>query len=510
MSRPSITAGIILLIMLVILPDVHAQHDELRSAHTPLNGNVLKHLMAEQCSAYPTKPSAGNTGHAGLNLLSAYTGSRKITTDGTIIDGKIIDGSVTIDGADNVQIRNSLILGNGGHYALHITNDAQNFLIEDVEVTDARSSIIYVTGGSGGVIRRAYLHESEGDAMKTTGANGVLVEASYFAPTIGSAEGAHADGNQTRSGHNLTFMGNTFDMPVPATSPYKSNANFIIQADAGNISNVHIACNWLNGGNYTVYFLQDKNNLGYRNTDARLIYNRFGKAYRYGVYNQDEMADPDVCGNIWEENGTLMDINNNEACLDQTIPVELTSLEARINEQEVIIDWNTASEINNAGFEIQRKSPLPNDKEHWIRAGFVEGAGTTTLPLSYQFADPIADLLPGRIDYRLKQIDFDGTYAISEVVTVEIPVTAGATLYPSFPNPFNPSTQVQFEIPVDTYVEVSLTTVTGQRVQTLTHQWYPAGRHAITLDAKNLSSGTYLVTMRAGSVRQSHSLVLMK
>ena len=466
--------------------------------------------IADYCSAYPIKPTPENTGHTGLDGLSSYSGPSKITTDGTVIEDKIIDGSIVIDGADDVQIRNSLILGNNAYYALQVTNDAQNFLIEDVELTDARSAIVYVTGGSGGVIRRVHLHESEGDAMKTTGANGVWVEASYFAPSIGSAEGAHADGNQTRSGQNLTFMGNNFDMPVPPKNPYKSNANFIIQADAGNITNVKIECNWLNGGNYTVYFLQDKNNVGYVNTNARLVYNRFGKEYRYGVYNQDEIADPDICGNVWVEDGALMDINNNEVCLDLTIPVELTSIAARINKDVVILDWSTASEINNAGFEVQRRIPSPTDNENWVRVGFVEGAGTTTTPMQYRFAHPFARLNPGRVDYRLKQIDFDGTTAVSEIVTVEIPPATGVTLYPNYPNPFNPSTQIQFEVSVATHVELKLYTVTGEELQTITQQWYPAGRHSITFDAAELTSGTYLVTLLAGSVKQFQSLVLMK
>ena len=278
--------------------------------------------IADACSAYPVKPTPQTTGITNADILTEYAGPHRIEQHDVVIENKIINGSLKIDGANNVVIRNSIIHGQGAFYALDITGNSQNVLIEDVEITDAKSAIVYIHEGSGGTLRRVHLHESEGDAMKTTGAQEVLVEASYFAPTIGSAEGAHADGNQTRSGgNNITFRGNNIDMPVPEKGgpgePYKSNANFIIQADAGNISNFHIACNWLNGGNYTVYFIQDKNNMGYVNESPKLLYNRFGREYRFGVLRiEDSVPNPEVCGNVWEDTNELMDINTTDACTD--------------------------------------------------------------------------------------------------------------------------------------------------------------------------------------------------
>ena len=276
----------------------------------------------DACAAYPIKPTPETAGVADVSLLTEYDGPRVIEQDGVVIENKIINGSLKIDGAQNVIVRNSIIYGEGAFYALDITEGAQGVLIEDVEITDAKSAIVYIHNGAGGTLRRVHLHESEGDAMKTTGAQGVLVEASYFAPTIGSAEGAHADGNQTRAGgNNVTFLGNTIDMPIGEKGgpgdPYKSNANFIIQADAGNISNFHIECNWLNGGNYTVYFIQDKNNLGYVNANPRLLHNRFGRAYRFGVLNVDsDVPSPEICGNVWDDTGEAMDINTSTSCTD--------------------------------------------------------------------------------------------------------------------------------------------------------------------------------------------------
>ena len=272
------------------------------------------------CATYTIKPSPANTGIADPGVLTAYDGPRTIDVDGTVIENKMIYGNLKIDGATNVVVRNSIIHGEGAFYALDITGGAQEVLIEDVEITDAQSAIVYIHDGSGATLRRVHLHESAGDAMKTTGAQGVLVESSYFAPTIGSGEGAHADGNQTRAGGNdVTFIGNTIDMPIPEKggpgAPYKSNANFIIQADAGNISNFHIECNWLDGGNYTVYFIQDKNDLGYVNSNPKLVHNTFGRGYRYGVLNVgSDVQNPVICGNTWEDTGELMEMNTSTDC----------------------------------------------------------------------------------------------------------------------------------------------------------------------------------------------------
>ena len=300
----TVTASFLLLsLILLIVPTAKAQ-------------------STDACNAYPMKPSPATTGVANASVLTEYQGSRDIDTDDVVIENKIINGSLKIDGASNVIVRNSVIHGGGAFYALDITGNAQNILIEDVEITDAKSAIVYIHGGAGGTLRRVHLHESEGDAMKTTGAEGVLVESSYFAPTIGSAEGAHADGNQTRGGgNNVTFLGNTIDMPVGEKGgpgePYKSNANFIIQADVGDISNFHIECNWLDGGNYTVYFIQDKNDLGYVNASPKLLHNRFGRGYRFGVLRlEDTVPNPEICGNVWEDSGELMDINTSTACTD--------------------------------------------------------------------------------------------------------------------------------------------------------------------------------------------------
>ena len=313
-SIPTLLSGFALLILLTFATPIAGNTQESTSMPTDGSATIL-------CSGYPTKPTPDNTGPYDESILTIYDGEREIETDHVVIENKIINGRLKINGANHVTVRNSIINGQGAFYALEITGGSTDFLIENVEVTNAKSAIVYIPGGSGGTLRKLHLHESAGDAMKTTGAENVLVESSYFAPTIGSADGAHADGNQTRAGGNeMTFLGNNIDMPVAEKggpgAPYKSNANFIIQADVGNISNFLIACNWLNGGNYTVYLSQDKNNRGFLNLNPKLLHNKFGRDYRYGVLSFDrDILNSEICGNIWEDTGTLMAINRSTNCL---------------------------------------------------------------------------------------------------------------------------------------------------------------------------------------------------
>jgi Concanavalin A-like lectin/glucanases superfamily len=146
------------------------------------------------------------------------------------------------------------------------------------------------------------------------------------------------------------------------------------------------------------------------------------------------------------------------------VPVELTSFTALVNGDDVQLLWITASELNNSGFSIERKY----SNNEFIEVGFVPGFGTTTEPKSYSFNDD--NLRSGVYTYRLKQIDFDGTFTYSDEVEVDIAVPATFSLDQNYPNPFNPNTRISFSLAVDSKVSLKIFDVLGQEVASPVNQ----------------------------------------
>lgn len=176
---------------------------------------------------------------------------------------------------------------------------------------------------------------------------------------------------------------------------------------------------------------------------------------------------------------------------DYFIPVELSSFSAQLVNQDVILNWTTASELNNQGFEIEYST----DNENFSKIGFVPGFGTTTEMKSYSFR--ISNVKSGLQYYRLKQIDFDGSATIYNSVEVTGPVPNTFVLNQNHPNPFNPSTNISFSLPIEANVTIKLFNLLGQEVTQITNANLTAGNHQIEFNAEGLSSGTYIYSLEA-------------
>ncbi|QQS35958.1 MAG: T9SS type A sorting domain-containing protein [Ignavibacteriales bacterium] len=191
------------------------------------------------------------------------------------------------------------------------------------------------------------------------------------------------------------------------------------------------------------------------------------------------------------------------------IPVELISFNASVNDNTVLLNWATASERNNSHFEIQRS----DDGTGYKTIGTVKGAGNTTETKYYSFIDN--KLSTGKQYYRLKQIDFDGTFHFSNVVEVEINLLFNFDLGQNYPNPFNPSTKIIFMIPSNISGEISNVKLTvydilGNIVTTLVDDQKPEGIYEVEFEASNLSSGTYVYKLQAGEFTQTRKMLLIK
>ncbi|HSL89494.1 MAG TPA: YCF48-related protein [Ignavibacteriaceae bacterium] len=208
------------------------------------------------------------------------------------------------------------------------------------------------------------------------------------------------------------------------------------------------------------------------------------------------------------------------------IPVELASFSASVSGSNVTLRWTTGSEINNSGFKIERKVfSLPTGQAgpqstvtnfEYERIGFVEGRGTTTEPAQYSFVDN--NLTPGSYQYRIKQIDFDGSFKYYNLTeTIEIGLPNSFELAQNYPNPFNPTTIISYNIPSvistegrNLRVQLKVYDVLGNEVTTLVDGFKEAGYHSIEFNAAGLASGVYLYKLQAGSFTETKKMMLIR
>jgi hypothetical protein len=190
----------------------------------------------------------------------------------------------------------------------------------------------------------------------------------------------------------------------------------------------------------------------------------------------------------------------------EPIPVELTSFTASTSKGRVTLNWSTATETNNSGFEIQRK--LENTV--WERIGFVEGHGTTTEIQNYKFIDDISDIKATSLSYRLKKIDYDGSYEYSEEVEVTNSAPTDYALHQNFPNPYNPVTAITYSLSVKSYVELVVYNTLGENITQLVNEEKEAGNYEVSFSATNLPSGIYFYRLQAGDFTETKKMVLLR
>jgi hypothetical protein len=219
--------------------------------------------------------------------------------------------------------------------------------------------------------------------------------------------------------------------------------------------------------------------------------------YTYTVvaYNQFEFSD-----------------RSNYATILVVVPVELVSFSYEINEKnDVTLSWITATETNNHGFEILRR--IQNNIDGWNKIGFVAGYGTTTETQHYSFTDN--DVKSGKYQYRLKQIDFDGSFEYSNVIDVEIGSPDKFYLSQNYPNPFNPITKIRFTISDLRFTSLKVYDVLGKEVATLVDEEKTAGSYEVELSVRqnsilSLSSGIYFYQLKTEEYIETKKMIFLK
>ena len=191
------------------------------------------------------------------------------------------------------------------------------------------------------------------------------------------------------------------------------------------------------------------------------------------------------------------------------LPVELNAFSASINNNQVVLNWTTSTEVNNYGFEVQR---IINSKQltmnNWKKIGFVTGSGNSNSIKKYSFKDE--NISSGKIKYRLKQINNDGTYNYSKAIELNAELPAKFELSQNYPNPFNPVTTIKFSLPQKSNVRLIVYNSLGQKVETLLNELLKAGYHQIKFSGNNISSGIYFYRLDAGKYHSIKKMILLK
>lgn len=195
------------------------------------------------------------------------------------------------------------------------------------------------------------------------------------------------------------------------------------------------------------------------------------------------------------------------------LPVELTTFYAYKSSNKIDLIWQTATEVNNYGFEIERASVISSEQSEsrnlsWEKIGFIEGHGNSNSEKNYSFQhSPNSD---GVYSYRLKQIDFDGKFEYSSVVEVDFRTVTDFALEQNYPNPFNPATSISYSIPQNAFVSLKVYDVIGNEVAILVNTLQESGKHEVNFNASNLSSGIYFYKLTAGNSTQINKMLLVK
>jgi len=202
-----------------------------------------------------------------------------------------------------------------------------------------------------------------------------------------------------------------------------------------------------------------------------------------------------------------------------TLPVELASFSSSISGNNVNLNWTTSSEINNAGFDVERSNVKSQTTNEWMKIGYVKGNGSVSTLQNYIFTDRF--LNSGKYKYRLKQIDFNGNFEYFNLNSdVEIGTPTEFSLSQNYPNPFNPGTKINYELRITrsaeaeasraNYVSLKVFDILGNEIATLVNENKPAGIYSVNFDGSNLPSGIYFYKLQTGNFSKVMKMTLIK
>jgi len=201
----------------------------------------------------------------------------------------------------------------------------------------------------------------------------------------------------------------------------------------------------------------------------------------------------------------IITIHANETLL----PVELSAFNFNVQNNNVNLYWTTLSELNNSGFEIERKFFEDENQQNWIILDFIEGNGTTDLSNNYEYSDKGLD--PGKYIYRLKQIDYNGNFEYHDLSgEVVIGIPERFELLQNYPNPFNPETKISYSIPKKGFVNLKVYDILGKEVMLLVNEFRQAGSYDVKFNGSNFANGVYFYRLESENFVDIKRMMLIK
>ncbi len=207
--------------------------------------------------------------------------------------------------------------------------------------------------------------------------------------------------------------------------------------------------------------------------------------------------------------------------LQAPLPVELSSFSAASSGNAVVLSWQTSNEVNNFGFEIERNTRSADSRqedsgkneEQWVKIGFVNGRGNSNSPKKYSFIDKSL-YSSGKYFYRLKQIDLDGKFNYSEIISVESGVPSTIKLNQNYPNPFNPSTVISYTLSERVFVDLKVYNVLGREIASIFEGVQSPGYYSYIFNGAgksgggSLAGGVYFCRLRAGNFSEVKKMIV--
>lgn len=480
------------------ISDIYARRiDGSGAAQWTANGTAVCTASGQQVAPIVVSDGAGGAIFAWYDYRNGSTAdiyTQRLDASGA---GQWLTNGVVVCGAaDNQFLPVAISDGVGG--AIIVWNDLRNGATYDVYAQRIDASGVVQWAANGLAVCSDPANQDSPVIVGDGSGGGIIAWEDY-------RNGGTADVYAQRINGSGASQWTTNGVPVCVAANYQDHLSIVADGAHGAI----VSWDDQRAGNYDVY-------AQLVNAAGAVQWQSNGAAISTASSNQRNsvMVGDGAGGAIvaWQDSrSSQYDVYASKIFSNGTLPVELVSFDAQAKDEGVLLEWKTASEANNYGWQIDRLS-LNNEQSltnSWTEIGFVDGAGTSTMPKNYSITDK--EPRHGKYHYRLKQIDRNGEFKYSQEVEVDV---IGApnkfALNQNYPNPFNPTTNLRFSIAEDQLVRLELFDILGRKVGMLVNEKKSAGNYSVKWDAAGLPSGTYIYRLTAGNFTAVKKMILMK